>query len=94
MLSSSNLLILLSVLWGIVTLGLAVLAMYRAALSRKEDDSLFLDEDARALMAGDQEIIVANMDRLIPSIKALSLLSAALLAATAGLWIWVGYSSF
>ena len=94
MLSSSSVLIVLSVLWGIATLALAVLAMYRATLSRKEDDSLFLDADARALMAGEQDVIAAKMNRLLPPIKALVLLWATLLAATAGIWIWVGYSSF
>jgi hypothetical protein len=94
MLTSSNLLVLLSLLWGIATLALAALAMYRAAISRREDDSLFLDDDARALMAGEQDVIVAKMDRLITPIKALAVVWGALLAATAGLWLWVGYSSF
>jgi len=94
MLSTSNLLILLSLSWGITTVALVVLAMYRTTLSRKEDDSLFLDEDARALMAGEQDVIVAKMDRLITPIKALAVLSGTLLAATASLWLWVGYSSF
>jgi hypothetical protein len=94
MLSSSNLLILVSVLWGVSTTALAVLAMYRTMLARKEDDSLFLDEDARALMAGEQDVIVAKMDSLITPIKALAVLSCTLLLAAAGLWIWVGYNSF
>lgn len=94
MLSSSNLLILLAVSWGVSTAGLAVLAMYRSMFARREDDSLFLDEDARALMAGEQEIIVAKMDRLITPIKALAVLSCTLLGVTAGLWLWVGYRSF
>ena len=94
MLSSSNLLILLVVSWGASTAGLLVLAMYQSIFARREDDSLFLDEDARALMAGEREAIVAKMDRLITPIKALALASGALLVASAGLWFWVGYSSF
>jgi len=94
MLSTSNLLILLSLSWGLTTAALVALAMYRTTLSRKEDDSLFLDEDARALMAGEQDVIVAKMDRLITPIKALAALSCALLVATAGFWLWAGYSSF
>jgi hypothetical protein len=94
MLTTSNLLNLLSISWGVSTMALAVLAMYRTGFSRKEDDSLFLDEDTRALMAGEQDAIVAKMDRLITPIKALAVVSLTLLVASVIVLLWVGYSSF
>ena len=94
MLTASNLLNLLSISWGVSTMALVVLAMYRTGFSRKEDDSLFLNEDARALMAGEQDAIVAKMDRLITPIKALAVVSLTLLVASVIVLLWVGYSSF
>ena len=94
MLTTSNLLNLLSISWGVSTMALVVLAMYRTGFSRKEDDSLFLDEHARALMAGEQDAIVAKMDRLITPIKALAVVSLTLLVASVIVLLWVGYSSF
>jgi len=94
MLTASNLLNLLSISWGVSTMALVVLAMYRTGFSRKEDDSLFLDEDARALMAGEQDAIVAKMDRLVTPIKALAVVSLTLLVASVIVLLWVGYSSF
>lgn len=39
--------------WGVITAVLMVLVMYRAALSRAEDDSLYLNKTSKALMAGE-----------------------------------------
>jgi len=80
--------------WRVITAVLMVLVMYRATLSRAEDDSLYLNTAEKALMAGEQYLLVAKMNRLGRPIKTLALLSATLLVTSAGLWLWSGFKSF
>jgi len=80
--------------WGVSTAVLMVLVMYRATLSRAEDDSLYLNKTEKALMAGEQDVLVAKMNRLGRPIKTLALLYATLLVTSAGLWLWSGFKSF
>ncbi len=79
--------------WGAITATLAVLVIYRATLSSREDDQLFLD-DAEQHMALEQRQIVLRSERLTRSIVTLAVLSGTLLLAVAGVWLYQGFKSF
>lgn len=84
---------MLLVAWGIVTAILICALIYRSTLETHEEDQLFLDS-AEDLMASEQRVIVSRIERLSRPITALWVVSGALLAAVAGLWLWQGYQSF
>jgi hypothetical protein len=79
--------------WGLITIALVVLLVYRAALSTKEDDRLYLNKAEAQIMAGNQVAVVAKLDRLGRPILALAILSGILLLASASLWVWIGFNS-
>jgi hypothetical protein len=79
--------------WGLVTAVLIVLLIYRATLSSKEDDQIFIDP-AEHLLFEDQRAIVARISRLTKPILALAVTSAALLLTSAGIWVYEGLTSF
>ena len=90
----SNSLIYLLLSWALITAVLASLVAYRMMLSRKEDDSLFLNKAEETLMVGEQAVLIGKINRLRRPIVSLAVLSCCLLLATAGLWLWTGYNSF
>ena len=79
--------------WGIITVILIVLLIYRATLSSKEDDQIFIDS-AEQHHYQEQQAIFARIKRLTRPIVALAVLSGALLLASAGVWIYRGFTSF
>ena len=79
--------------WGLVTAVLIVLLIYRATLSSKEDDQIFIDP-AEHLLFEDQRAIVARISRLTKPILALAVTSAVLLLTSAGIWVYEGLTSF
>ncbi len=91
MLRSSLVLLLLA--WGLVTAILIVFLIYRSSLQTREEDQIFLGP-AEEMMANDQRILVARIEKLSKPITALIVLSSALLAASAGLWLWQAFKSF
>ena len=78
-------LILLAVLLFILT----VVIIYRNTLEMHEDDQLFLDE-AESYMAKEQEELQRKMRTLDPMVKIIGAVSALLLLAIVGLWIYQG----
>lgn len=88
-----NSLILLLVAWGVVTAVLIIFLIYRSTLATREEDQIFLGQ-AEEGMANDQRILVARIEKLSKPITALIVLSSALLAATAGIWLWQAFKSF
>ena len=86
-------LILLLVAWGVVTALLIVFLIYRSSLSTREEDQIFLGS-AEEGMANDQRVLVARIEKLGRPITALIVLSSALLATAAGLWLWQAFKSF
>jgi hypothetical protein len=88
-----NSLILLLVAWGVVTAVLIVFLIYRSSLETREEDQIFLGP-AEEGMANDQRVLVARIEKLSKPITALIVLSSALLAASAGLWLWQAFKSF
>jgi len=79
--------------WGVITLVLVVLVVYRGTLSTREDDQIFIDASEQHHYQ-EQLVIIDRISRLTKPIIALGILSAALLLASAGVWIYQGYSSF
>jgi hypothetical protein len=66
----------------------------RAALSKPEDASLYLNKAEEALMVGQQDVLIAKVDRLRRPIVTLAVLSSILLLASAGLVLWIGFKRF
>jgi len=83
----------LATLWAVLTTALAVLLIYRNALSMHEDDQLFLDS-AESHLEKEQQQLAARMDKLLPFVKALAASSGLLALAMAGLWLWGAWSRF
>jgi len=86
-------LLLLFSSWGVITVVLISVLVYRGVLSTKEDDQIFLD-DAEQHYYREQQAIIARISRLNGPIIALSLVSGLLFLTTVGVWIYQGYSSF
>jgi len=83
----------LMISWIVITVVLIALVVYRATLSSREDDQIFIDA-AEQHHYQEQVAIIAQMSRLTKPIIALSVLSGALLLASAGVWIYSGFMSF
>jgi hypothetical protein len=86
-------LIMLLMTWGVITSILIILLIYRSALSTHEEDQIFIDPAGES-MAREQRAIVAKIEKLSRPITALVVISATLLAASAGLWLWQGFRNF
>ena len=80
----------LGVLWAVLTTALAVLLIYRSALTMHEDDQLFLDK-AESHLEKEQEVLRMKQDRLRPYVNILGASSGLLVLLMAGLWLWRGW---
>jgi hypothetical protein len=74
------------IVWGILTLGLIVLLIYRGTLTMHEDDQLFLDS-AEDHMQKEQIELLGKMNRLTPWVRICGAGSALLLAIIAGTYV-------
>ncbi len=81
------------ILWGAVTVVLIVALIYRSTLETREEDQIFLDA-AGDSMANEQRALVARIEKLSRPIIALWVLSGGLLAVIAGVWVWQGLRNF
>ena len=81
------------ILVSVAAIVLVALVVYRGMLSSREDDQIFIDA-AEQHHYEEQVAIIAQMTRLTKPIIALSVLSGALLLASAGVWIYSGFMSF
>ena len=79
--------------WGLITVALVILLVYRATLLSKEDDQLYLNKAEVSMMGGNQAAIIKGLNRLGKPIMALAILSGILLLASASLWVWTGFST-
>ena len=79
--------------WGLITVVLVILLVYRATISSKEDDQLYLNKAEVSMMGGDQAVIINRLNRLVKPIVALAILSGILLLASASMWVWIGFSN-
>ena len=79
----------LLVVWGVLTVVLVALLIYRSTLTMHEDDQIFLDE-AESHMAKEQQELLAKVDRVGPAVRWLSAASGTLILVIAGLWVYEG----
>ena len=82
----------LLLVWGLVTVVLVALLVYRGFLESREDDQIYISK-AEDHMAAEQRDIIAKVTRLGGPIKALSIASGVLLVVCAGAWLWSGFTS-
>ena len=78
---------ILLVVWGVTTIALVGLLIYRSLLSMKEDDQLFLGEGERHL-AAEQAAIVGRLQVVSRYSLMVGILSGVLLLAIAGMWTY------
>jgi hypothetical protein len=90
---SESILIMLMGAWGVVTVALIALVIYRTTLSTKEDDQIFLNPSEQIHYQEQQEII-SKLSRLTGPIIGLAVASGALLLGSAGVWIYRGFKNF
>ena len=91
--SMQNLLYGLLVLWGVVTAVLICVMIYKSTLETREEDQLFLDA-AENHMAAEQRSIVQRIEKLRRPVTALMVVSGALLAVIAAIWVYQGFQNF
>jgi len=77
----------LFIVWGVLTLVLVVLLIYRGTLTMHEDDQLFLDS-AEDHMQKEQQALIARMDRITPWVRLCGAGSALLLVVIAGVQLY------
>ena len=82
----------LLIAWGIVTVLLIILLIYRSTLTMKEDDQLFLDESSTA-MAAEQRELIAKVDKINPLVKVLGATSGLMILVIAGWAVYIGLNS-
>jgi len=74
--------------WGVLTIILILLLIYRSTVNMHEDEQLFLD-DASSHMAQEQQIeVVKKMNAIRPWIRVFGASSGVLLLIIAGIWIY------
>ena len=81
----------LSLLWLVVAVLWLALLGYRAALSSREEDTLFLTK-GEAGTAEEQHVLVGKLERLSKPIWVFGVLAGVLLLTILGIWIYRGMS--
>ena len=79
-------------IWGLVTVALVALLIYRSFLESREDDQIFISKSENHIEA-EQRAIVTKVTRLGGPIKGLSIASGALLVVCVGVWLWAGFAN-
>ena len=75
------------ILWGLVTLALIVVTVYRSVVGQDETDRLIVSR-AESHLAVQQKAIIAKVSRLDGFVKSLAWASGALLVVCGVVWIW------
>ena len=82
----------LLLVWGLVTVVLVALLVYRVFLESREDDQIFISK-AEDHIAAEQRDIITKVTRLGGPIKALAIASGTLLVVCTVAWLWAGFNS-
>lgn len=77
----------LAILWGVLTVVLIILLIYRSTLTMQEDDQLYLSE-SESHMQKEQTEILAKVNRINPLVRWLGASSAVLALVVVGLWTY------
>jgi len=78
---------ILLILWGFVTAVLAALLIYRFLIAMKEEDTLVLSA-GEAKIIEEQRQVLDRLHRVRPYVLGFGWLSAALLLASIGVWVY------
>lgn len=89
----SIILVMLFSAWGVITAVLFVFLIYRATLSSKEDDQIFIDV-AEHHHLDEQKDVIARMTRLRKPIIVLTAASAVLFLSGFSFWLYEGLKNF
>ena len=89
----SNIVLVLFSACGAVTVVLAILLIYRATLSSKEDDQIFIDA-AEHHHIEEQNELIARMTRLRMPIIVLTTILAVLFLSAVSVWLYQGLKNF
>jgi len=89
----SNIVLVLFSACGVITVLLAILLIYRATLSSREDDQIFIDA-AEHHHIEEQNELIARMTRLRMPIIALTAISAVLFLSAVSVWLYQGLKNF
>jgi hypothetical protein len=84
---------LLLIAWGTVTAVLICTMIYRGTLNIHEEEHIALGAGEQAL-ADEQRAIVSRIEKLSRASLVLGILSVALLAVLAVMWLWQNFQSF
>jgi hypothetical protein len=82
----------LAIVWGVFTIGLIVLLIYRSTLTMHEDEALYLD-DASAHMQQEQTELLVKVNRLTVPVWVFGAGSGVLLLVLAGMFIYQGLNA-
>lgn len=82
-------LLILLIIWGVITVVLIGLLIYRGVLTTREDDELILDS-AEAHILREQQELVAKINKLRLPLIVVGTASGVLALVIAGIWIWRG----
>jgi hypothetical protein len=77
----------LLIVWGVLTVVLILLLIYRSTLTLHQDEQLFLD-DASANLRMEQEELQLRMKRVTPYVRILGAASGLLILFIAGMAVW------
>ncbi len=89
----SNVVWVLLIACGVIAVVLAILLIYRATLSSKEDDQIFIDA-AEHHHVEEQKELIAKMTRLRMPIIVLTAISFFLILSAFSLWLYQGLKNF
>jgi hypothetical protein len=82
----------LAIVWGVFTVGLIILLIYRSTLTMHEDEALYLD-DASAHMQKEQTELIVKVNRLTVPVWVFGAGSGVLLLVLAGMFIYQGLNA-
>ena len=82
----------LAIVWGVFTVGLILLLIYRSTLTMHEDEALYLD-DASAHMQKEQTELLVKVNRLTIPVWVFGAGSGVLLLVLAGMFIYQGLNN-
>ena len=64
-----NMLMPVTVIWGVITVAFIIAMMYRASLSNHETDQLFLNEETPSSTHQENDAVVRRLNSLAPICK-------------------------